>query len=106
MHDEDAESLLSKLICFKSIYVVNFDKNDRSLPLCLLKKIFDLSMSHYNSIFIYLYGILTCCTLPVTVASAESSFNVMAKVKNVLRNAMRQESLASLGVLAAESEIA
>ena len=46
------------------------------------------------------------CTLPVTFASAERSFSVMARVKNVLRNAMGQKLLTSLGVLAVESEIA
>ena len=103
-HDLDAELLLSELICLKNVYPANFDRDDKSSPLRLLNKIFDLNMAA-----VFPYICIACrlfCTLPVTVASAERSFSVMARVKNVLRNAMGQEHLASLGVLAVESEIA
>ena len=103
-HDLDAELLLSELICLKNVYPANFDRDDKSSPLRLLNKIFDLNMAA-----VFPCICIACrlfCTLPVTVASAERSFSVMARVKNVLRNAMGQERLASLGVLAVESEIA
>lgn len=45
-------------------------------------------------------------TIPATVASAERSFSVLKRVKNVLRSTMCQNRLSSLGVLAVEKELA
>ncbi|KAL4154039.1 hypothetical protein QTP88_001872 [Uroleucon formosanum] len=45
-------------------------------------------------------------TIPATVASAERSFSVLKRVKNVLRSTMCQNRLPSLGVLAVEKELA
>ena len=102
--DLDAELLLAELLCLKTVFSANFDKDDKTSPLRLLNKI-----SESNMATAFPYICIACrifCTLPVTVASAECSFSVMARVKNVLRNAMGQKRLTSLGVLAVESEIA
>lgn len=45
-------------------------------------------------------------TIPATVASAERSFSVLKRVKNVLRATMCQDRLSRLGVLAVEQELA
>ena len=45
-------------------------------------------------------------TLPVSVATAERSFSKLKIIKNFLRNAMSQERLHSLSIIAIEKDIA
>ena len=51
-------------------------------------------------------GLRMFCTLPVTVASAERSFNKLRLVKNFLRSTMPQEKLNDLATLSIKAKIA
>ena len=45
------------------------------------------------------------CTLPVTMAEGERSFNSLARIKNYLRSAVCQDSRTDFGTLAIDSEL-
>ena len=45
-------------------------------------------------------------TIHVSVAGAEKSFSLLARVKDVLRSVMSQGRLSSLGVIAAPTDLA
>ena len=87
----------------KKIHLANIDSSIL-LPFELLNKLHKLNL---NTLFPNICVLLRIfCTLPISVAEAERSFSMLARVKNVLRSTMSQDRLTSLGVLAIECQLA
>ena len=95
--------LLNELEHLKTIHVANLGQKSLS-PFDLLNRLHTLKIDTLFPNLVIMLRIF--CTLPVTVAQAERSFSTLARVKNVLRSAMCQEHLTSLGMLAVESRLA
>lgn len=96
------KELYDELHSLKLVYSANFGEKTLS-PLDLLNKIKSLNL---ETIFPNLTVALRIfATIPATVSSAERSFSVLNRVKNVLRSTMCQDRLSSLGVLAVETEL-
>lgn len=102
-HQKDlGTDLLEELVSLKQIYEANFG-GKTLLPFELLKKI---KLFNLESLFPNLTVALRIfATIPATVASAERSFSVLNRIKNVLRSTMCQNRLSSLGVLAVEMDL-
>ena len=97
------DELTDELQSLKLIYSANFGEKTLS-PWDLLNAI---KTSNLENLFPNLTVALRIfITIPATVASAERSFSVLKRVKNVLRSTMCQNRLSSLGVLAVEKELA
>lgn len=100
--DIDIE-LVQELKQLKILYTASFGTNMLG-ALDLLNSIHQAGLSQlFPNIVIALRIFLT---IPASVASAERSFSVLKRVKNVLRSTMAQGRLSSLGVLAVETEMA
>lgn len=96
------DDLSDELQSLKLIFSSNFGDKIIS-PIDLLNKIKTLNL---ETLFPNLSVALRIfATIPATVASAERSFSVLNRVKNVLRSTMCQDRLSSLGVLAVETEL-
>ena len=80
------------------------EENESLGPLELLNTIrkFKLDEIFHNACI----ALRIFCTLPVTVASAESSFSKLKLIKNFLRSTMGQERLNDLAMLSIEAELA
>lgn len=97
------DELTDELQSLKLIYSANFGVKTLS-PWNLLNAI---KTSNLENLFPNLTVALRIfITIPATVASAERSFSVLKRVKNVLRSTMCQNRLSSSGVLAVEKELA
>lgn len=96
------DELCDELHSLKLVYSANFGEKTLS-PLDLLNKIkcFNLETLFSN----ITVALRIFATIPATVASAERSFSVLNRVKNVLRSTMCQDRLSSLGVLAVETDL-
>ena len=94
--------LIDEIILLKSIHSSNI--GEPLAPLALLNKLNELKLNNlFPNICIVLRIFLT---LPVTVASAERSFSVLARIKNHCRATMGQKRLNGLAILAIESKMA
>lgn len=97
------EDLGDELQSLKLIYSANFGEKTLS-PWDFLNAI---KTSNLENLFPNLIVALRIfITIPASAASAERSFSVLKRVKNVLRATMCQDRLSSLGVLAVEKELA
>lgn len=86
----------------KSFQVLIDDDGEKS-PLKFLNKIHEIGLTPiYPNLTTALQIFLT---LPVTVASAESSFSKLKIIKNYLRTTMGQERLSNLATISIESEL-
>jgi hypothetical protein len=102
-YPKDLDELTDELQSLKLIYSANFGEKTLS-PMDLLNAIKTLKLENlFPNITVALRIFIT---IPATVASAERSFSVLKRVKNVLRATMCQDRLSSLGVLAVEQELA
>lgn len=81
--------------------VYESDQND---ILSVLQFIVQQNLSDvYPNVFV---ALRIMATIPVTVASAERSFSKLKLIKTYLRNAMSQDSLSSLALIAIENDLA
>lgn len=97
--DIDATQLFDEIKSFQ----VLVDDDKKKSPLNFLNKIQSLNLaSIYPNLVIALRLFLT---LPVTVASAESSFSKLKIIKNYLRTTMSQDRLTNLATISIESEL-
>lgn len=100
--DVHQEELQTEMLHMKTIQPANFP--DNLSPLQLVNTIEHQKLSNlFPNVVV---ALRVFCTLPVTVAEAERSFSLLARVKNFLRSTMCQERLSSLGMLALENELA
>lgn len=82
-----------------------FDKNEIEVksPIETMNKIHEIGLAPiYPNLMTALQVFLT---LPVTIASAESSFSKLKLIKNYLRTSMGQERLSNLATLSIESDL-
>lgn len=97
-----SEDLGDELIHLKHVYEANF--KDSLSPFDLLSKITSMNL---DTIFSNICTALCIfCTIPVSVASGERSFSVLARIKNYLRSCSTQERVTGLGTLCLESDLA
>ena len=95
--------VIDELKDLKKIHLANIDSSILP-PFELLNKLHKLNL---NTLFPNICVLLRIfCTLPISVAEAERSFSMLARVKNVLHSTMSQDRLTSLGVLAIECQLA
>ncbi|XP_055307311.1 uncharacterized protein LOC129571529 [Sitodiplosis mosellana] len=97
--DVDAEQLLDEIRSFQALISNGGEKS----PLDFLNKIRACCL-------VPIYPNLTTAlkiflTLPVTIASAESSFSKLKLIKNYLRTSMSQDRLSNLSMISIESEL-
>lgn len=98
--DLDGDALHSEIHSFQVLMVENEGKKT---PLEFLNKIQSVGLAPiYPNLTTALKIFLT---LPVTVASAESSFSKLKLTKNYLRTTMGQERLTNLATISIESEL-
>lgn len=94
-----ANQLLDEIKSFQALV----DDDGEKSPMEFLNKIHEFGL-------VPIYPNLTTAlrvflTLPVTAASAESSFSKLKLIKNYLRTTMGQERLTNLAMIAIESEL-
>lgn len=97
--DLDATQLLDEIKSFQAL----IDNDGEKSQLEFLNKIHEIGL-------VPIYPNLTTAlrvflTLPVTIASAESSFSKLKLIKNYLRTTMGQERLTKLATISIESEL-
>lgn len=96
-----SQELGEEIIHLKHIYKANF-KADLSL-FQLLNAIFSQNL---ETIFPNVCVALRLfCTIPVTVASAERSFSVLARIKNFHRSCSKQDRVSGLATLCIEAPL-
>lgn len=102
-YDTDvSQELITEIIHLKHIYKENFTTN--CSPYELLNEITSKNLDTFFPNVCVALRIF--CTLPVSVASAERSFSVLARIKNVHRSCSSQSRVSGLGTLCLESGLA
>jgi hypothetical protein len=97
-----AQELSTEVIHLKHIYEANFTAC--LLPFQLLN---DITAKNLQNLFPNICVALRIfCTLPVSVASAERSYSVLARIKNFHRSCSTQAKLSGLATLCLEAELA
>lgn len=97
--DVNAAVLLDEI---KSFQILIHNDGEKS-PLEFLNKIYDCGFEPiFKNLVIALKIVLT---LPVTIATAESSFSKLKIIENYLRTTMSQERLSALATISIESEL-
>ena len=96
-----SDELVTELKDLKSIHVPNFGIQPLS-PIELLNRIYKSKLQSLFSNCCIALRIF--CTIPVSVAEAESSFSKLNLIKNFFTS-MTQVRLSDLGILAIESEL-
>lgn len=97
--DLDGAALYDEILSFQALV----DNEGEKTPLHFLNKIQSVGlMTIYPNLKTALKIFLT---VPVTIASAESSFSKLKLIKNYLRTTMTQERLSNLATISIESEL-
>lgn len=97
--DLNASDLFDEIKSFQALV----DNDGEKSPLEFLNKIHTFGLEPiYSNLTTALKIFLT---LPVTTATAESSFSKLKIIKNYLRTTMKQERLSNLALLSIESEL-
>lgn len=97
--DLDGAALYDEILSFQALV----DNGGEKTPLDFLNKMQSVGLvSIYPNLKTALQIFLT---LPVTIASAESSFSKLKLIKNYLRTTMGQERLSNLATISIESEL-